>query len=229
MSCVATFPQRKRRAPRRTSGELHQQLLDAAGTLFEAQGYRATTTQQIVDKAGVDAATLYRHFESKADLFEATMLGPLKQFLDDHAAYWSSQPLGEVDPAELMRRYATGFFTMLHEHRDTMRLLVTASADDGVLGVIADRVSRQFTEGLVVMRNIVVAESEIHGYPGLQASDATIAGATGMILSIVLFDDWIFPAGRRPDTATIIEEIIALVLYGVTQRPDEPGGSLTAP
>ena len=178
MRCVATFPQRKRRAPRRTSGEIHQQLLDAAGTLFEAQGYRATTTQQIVDKAGVDAATLYRHFESKADLFEATMLGPLKQFLDDHAAYWSSQPLGEVDPAELMRRYATGFFTMLHEHRDTMRLLVTASADDGVLGVIADRVSRQFMEGLVVMRNIVVAESEIHGYPGLQASDATIAGAT---------------------------------------------------
>jgi hypothetical protein len=50
-----------------------------------------------------------------------------------------------------------------------------------------------------------------------------------MILSMVLFDDWIFPAGRRPDTATIIEEIIALVLYGVTQRPDEPGRSLTPP
>ena len=43
-----------------------------------------------------------------------------------------------------------------------------------------------------------------------------------MILSIVLFDDWVFPAGQRSDDATIIEEIVALVLYGVTQRPDEP-------
>jgi hypothetical protein len=40
-----------------------------------------------------------------------------------------------------------------------------------------------------------------------------------MILSIVLFDDCVFPRGRRPSKAKVIDEITAMVLYGVTRRP----------
>jgi AcrR family transcriptional regulator len=217
---MATPNSTRRRAPRRSSGQIRELLLGAAGTLFEAQGYHATTTQQIVDAAGVDAPTLYRHFQSKAELFETTMLGPLQEFLTNHAAYWSSRPLGDVDPADLMQRYATGLVTMLHTHRDAMRTLVAASRDDDDLGRIARRVSGQFAEGLVAMKEIVIAEGQIHRYPGLNAPDATIAAATGMILSIVLFDDWVFPRGRRPSKAKVIDEITAMVLYGVTRRPD---------
>ena len=216
---MATKATTRPRARRRSSDEIRELLLQAGTALFEAQGYNATTTQQIVDRAGVDAPTLYRHFESKADLFEATMLGPLQQFLASHAAYWSERPLGEVDPADLMRRYATGLVNMLHEHRDQMRTLVAASREDGDLGRIARRVSEQFTDGLIAMREIVVAEGGIHNYPGLNAPDATIAASTGMILSIVLFDDWVFPRGRRPSRAKVIDEITAMVLYGVTRRP----------
>jgi AcrR family transcriptional regulator len=216
---VGTTSSQSRRAPRRSSAQVRQLLLDAATRLFEEQGYQTTTTQQIVEAAGVDAPTLYRHFQSKADLFEATMLGPLQKFLEDHAAYWSSRPLGEVDVADLMRRYATGLVKMLYEHRDAMRLLITASRDDDELGVIARRISRQFAEGLVAMREITLAEAQIHGYPALNAPDATIAAATGMIISMVLFDDWVFPGGRPPSRAKMVDEIVAMVLYGVTRRP----------
>lgn len=219
MRAMATNSSTRRRAPRRSSGEIRELLLQAATALFEAQGYHATTTQQIVERAGVDAPTLYRHFDSKADLFQATMLGPLQEFLANHAAYWSARPLGEVDPADLMRRYATGLVNMLHAHRDAMRTLIAASRGDDDLGRIARRVSEQFTSGLVAMRDIVVAEGEIHRYPGLNAPDATIAASTGMILSIVLFDDWVFPRGRRPSRAKVIDEVTAMVLYGVTRRP----------
>jgi len=206
------------RRPRRSSAEMRQLILAAASRLFEAQGYSATTTQQIVDAAGVDPPSLYRHFDSKADLFEVAMLGPLQQFLQSHADYWSAHPLGEVDPAETMRRFATGFFTMLQENRDAMRLLVTASGDDE-LGKIARRVSAQFTDGLVAMRDILVAEGKVHEFKGLAAPDATIAAAVGMIMSIALFDDWVFPAGRRPSRSRVIAEIVDMVLYGVTARP----------
>jgi AcrR family transcriptional regulator len=220
---MATKSSTRKRAPRRSSDQIRELLLEAGAALFESQGYHATTTQQLVDRAGVDAPTLYRHFESKADLFEATMLGPLQEFLGNHADYWSARPLGEVDPADLMRRYATGLVNMLHAHRDQMRTLIAASREDGDLGRIARRVSEQFTDGLVAMRDILVAEGETHDYPGLNAPDATIAASTGMILSVVLFDDWVFPRGRQPSRAKVIDEVTAMVLYGVTRRPPTAG------
>lgn len=46
-------------------------LLDAARELFAAQGYAATSTEEIVRSMGVSRGTLYHHFRNKAALFEA--------------------------------------------------------------------------------------------------------------------------------------------------------------
>ena len=46
-------------------------VLDAARALFAAQGYEATSTEEIVRSIGVTRGTLYHHFRNKAALFEA--------------------------------------------------------------------------------------------------------------------------------------------------------------
>ena len=46
-------------------------LLDAARTLFTAQGYAATSTEEIVRRAGLTRGALYYYFPDKAALFEA--------------------------------------------------------------------------------------------------------------------------------------------------------------
>lgn len=210
------------RAPRRSAEQIRKASLAAATRLFEVQGYNATTMQQILEEARVDPPSLYRHFQSKAHLFEVALLGPLQQFLGDHARYWSSRPPGEADPADLIRSYATGLVDALHAHREAMRTLVAASSEDGDLGEIARRVSEQFTAGLVAMRDILVAEQEVHHWPGLASPDATMAAITGMIMSVVLFDDWAFPSGRRRiSKARLVDEICAMVLFGVTARPPD--------
>ena len=43
-------------------------LIEAATELFETQGFRATTVQQIAKRAGTTHTTFYQHFRSKADL-----------------------------------------------------------------------------------------------------------------------------------------------------------------
>jgi AcrR family transcriptional regulator len=45
-----------------------ERLVAAATDLFEAQGFRATTIQQIAQRAGTTHTTFYQHFRSKADL-----------------------------------------------------------------------------------------------------------------------------------------------------------------
>ena len=46
-------------------------LLDTARAVFTTQGYTATTTEEIVRRAGVTRGALYYHFRDKATVFEA--------------------------------------------------------------------------------------------------------------------------------------------------------------
>lgn len=49
----------------------HQEILDAAIQLFNAEGYAGATTAKIARAAGVSEPTMYKHFKSKKDLFLA--------------------------------------------------------------------------------------------------------------------------------------------------------------
>lgn len=46
-------------------------LLDAARELFMAHGYGGTSTEAVLQRAGVTRGALYYHYRDKADLFEA--------------------------------------------------------------------------------------------------------------------------------------------------------------
>jgi AcrR family transcriptional regulator len=50
-------------------GGTRERLLDAARELIEQDGYSAASVLQVAERAGVAAGTLYRHFESKEELF----------------------------------------------------------------------------------------------------------------------------------------------------------------
>ncbi|WP_149824495.1 TetR/AcrR family transcriptional regulator [Streptomyces tailanensis] len=58
---------RMRRAERR------EQILDAATRAFARAGFAATSLDDIADEAGLTRVMLYRHFESKADLYRAVL------------------------------------------------------------------------------------------------------------------------------------------------------------
>lgn len=64
---TAAGARRLRRSDRR------EQILGAASTAFAAQGFAATSLDDVADAAGISRAILYRHFESKADLYRAAL------------------------------------------------------------------------------------------------------------------------------------------------------------
>ena len=51
--------------------ETRSKILAAARDLFERNGTRGTTTREVAEKAGVNEATLFRHFGSKRALLDA--------------------------------------------------------------------------------------------------------------------------------------------------------------
>jgi AcrR family transcriptional regulator len=53
------------------AAETRDALLTAARELFGEQGYAATSTEEIVERAGVTKGALYHHFSDKVALFKA--------------------------------------------------------------------------------------------------------------------------------------------------------------
>jgi TetR/AcrR family transcriptional repressor of multidrug resistance operon len=56
---------------RHLSEEKRRALMEAAVDLFSTQGFQATPTQQISDRAGVSAGTLFRYFRTKEELIDS--------------------------------------------------------------------------------------------------------------------------------------------------------------
>ena len=66
-STLAEPVRRLRRAERR------EQILDAATRAFARAGFAATSLDQVATEAGITRVILYRHFESKADMYRAVL------------------------------------------------------------------------------------------------------------------------------------------------------------
>ncbi|KAA0596439.1 AcrR family transcriptional regulator [Azospirillum lipoferum] len=61
-------------APRLDSQARKRAILDAALPIFARKGFAATTTREIAQAAGVSEALIFKHFPSKASLYEAIFL-----------------------------------------------------------------------------------------------------------------------------------------------------------
>ena len=82
-------------------------LLDAAETLFEAQGVGHTSLEQIAAAAGVTRGAVYWHFRNKSDLFNAMMsraVLPLEQ-------HWR----GDIDAEDPLRHLQQTMFHVLRQ------------------------------------------------------------------------------------------------------------------
>ncbi|MEZ4357769.1 MAG: TetR/AcrR family transcriptional regulator [Eubacteriales bacterium] len=60
--------------------ETRERIVSAAIELFEKKGFAAATTKEIADLAKVSEITLFRHFESKRNLFDQAIRGSMRQY-----------------------------------------------------------------------------------------------------------------------------------------------------
>jgi AcrR family transcriptional regulator len=85
-------------------------LIATARRLFAAQGFTATSTEEILSEAAVSRGALYHHFPSKTDLFQATF----EEVEDELTAtvLQAAADGGATDPMQLLQ---VGFDTFLDQ------------------------------------------------------------------------------------------------------------------
>jgi AcrR family transcriptional regulator len=210
----------KRKHFRRAPSEVQDLVLKAAHQLFATQGYHGTTTRQIAEEAGVGEPVIFRNFGSKAGLFEKAILTPFTEFINGWVVLWDREPPASTDPEKIVRSFVTGFIDVVDEHRELIRTLIAARVQggDSELGRISAEVSDSLADGLRVMRRALLDQGAARDYKRLDPP-VTVAVSAGAVMSMVLLDDWLFPAHeRRPSRARQIDELTQMLLHGIAHR-----------
>jgi AcrR family transcriptional regulator len=82
-----------------------EKLLEAAAALFAESGYDGVTTRKILERAGVEAPSLYHHFGSKLGLYRAVLSENNEPFLAEFQR--TSQRIWMRPGADTRKRLAT--------------------------------------------------------------------------------------------------------------------------
>jgi AcrR family transcriptional regulator len=131
--------QRRRLLPAR---ERAASILAAAATVFARHGYAATTLDQVAAEAGVSKLIVYRHFNSKNELYMA-ILDQVRDRLANVAQ--PTTPVHESDGVPAIKRAAdslAGMFAVARDLPDGYRLLHLHAAREqafaGYVNVLMD-------------------------------------------------------------------------------------------
>ena len=140
-----------------TKGEVTRLAIEeAAFELFMEQGYHATSTRQIADRAGLALGGIYNHFSSKEEIFAAIILDkhPYKQVLPIVLA-------AEGDTAEeLIRNAARALVTELGSRPELLKLIFIELVEfngkhvSNIINEIAPKLIPMFEKMIHVRKNL---------------------------------------------------------------------------
>lgn len=128
------------------------QIIEASHKLFMSQGYKPTTTKQIAELAGVNESTIYRHFETKENLFHLSIAHYTAELLKiDNEGLTNGKEL-EQDIRLLIRKNVN----VMRQTIPSFRLLVKGSLmDEKLLHEVNTKIHRlqnHFKQYLVGMQ-----------------------------------------------------------------------------
>jgi AcrR family transcriptional regulator len=118
---------------RDAAARTRQAVLDAARELFAAQGYTATTIEQIAGRAGVSKPTVFAAMGSKQAILK--QLRDIALAGDDEPVPvaqrpWYREALAEPDPRRALRVYARNATAIHRRAADVHEVLRAAAASD---------------------------------------------------------------------------------------------------
>jgi AcrR family transcriptional regulator len=111
-----------------------EQLLDCAAQLFAERGYARATTNELAKAAGVTEPIIYRHFDSKRDLFVALIERTGRETIEQ----WEKHLADAAETAERLRRLLGDNPMVTERGRFAYRVILQAISEVGQDEVIHD-------------------------------------------------------------------------------------------
>ncbi|MGE0668362.1 MAG: TetR/AcrR family transcriptional regulator [Sphingomonadales bacterium] len=126
-------PARRKRRKRMAAPERREQILKAAQRVFIRSGLSGSRTRELAQEAGVNEATLFTHFKTKEELFDAAVVEPLERLVEKEMSIDTSYRRA-TSQEEQQRLNKEAHRRLLDTIREIYPLLVTALFSDSDRG-----------------------------------------------------------------------------------------------
>jgi AcrR family transcriptional regulator len=169
--------------PRRRRKESRPaEIIEAGLVEFAEKGFSATRLEDVAARAGIAKGTIYRYFESKEALFEATLLSRVRPVLDDIEAMVDSY---QGSSTELLKLLIVGVHRELvgSDLHVLMRIIVGEGTRFPAISEVYHR--RLIVKGRAILTRIVargIARGELR--PGSAADLPMVAIAPALMAAV---------------------------------------------
>ena len=204
-------------------GEARRLLLESARALFAERGYANTSTREIARAASVSEPMIFRHFGSKAKLFEEAVLAPFNTFVSEYIADWASRPRTVNSRYVEAREFYRGVYDVLSANKRLIREMIRARAAGESLNAGTQSMPQL---GALLERFEDIIERE-RDEGGLRHFDPAVITRLmfGLVFTIAIHGDWMFEGATRPRPSidAFIDEMAGLTIYGAYPEGTRPG------
>jgi AcrR family transcriptional regulator len=191
---VAVTEQRSERLPR---AQRRDQILAAATTAFARTGFAATSLDDVARQAGISRMIVYRHFDSKRDLYEQALvrIGDL---------------IRAATTGEISMRTLEAFIATAAAEPDGFRLLYRHAARESEFGAIVEQVRQG------------MADATYKQIAGRIADPAWAKWAAASIPVVLVETIMAWLDAGQPDPATVADRIQTVIRTVIDTAGREP-------
>jgi AcrR family transcriptional regulator len=176
-------------------------LLAVARRCFADGGFRATTLSSIAREAGVSEPLLFKHFESKEELFRLSIVEPMLELLRARAAeHPADEPVEDQQLA--LRAFLVTWAELV---RDERSLALTLLADLQQFPDVATELGELVRDHVDVVAHHIAATTDRPEYRHFDPVVATWSGLAAATAAGLTADD--------PEA--FIDEYLRILLHGV--------------
>jgi AcrR family transcriptional regulator len=188
-------------------------LLKAARDLFDQHGYEAVTTRQIAEAAGVSEQMVFRHFGSKAKLFEAAAVAPFVEHFDAYVANWEQRPSGVRNPVEEAEDLYRGLYDVFAANRGLLAALLSFQGD--TVAGSSETIAAALGPALDRFAELLRIEQEQRGFRDFDAR-IVVRLVVGLVMSQTAFGDILYGSSVTPPPSAeaIVREMAMLTIFG---------------
>jgi AcrR family transcriptional regulator len=195
-------------------GTGRDRLLEAAREIFGEKGYRGATTKDIADRAGMSEPMVFRHFGSKAALFEEAAVEPVVAFMDGFVAEWEASEHGSATAFWEVRDYLGGLRDVMRADRQLLVAILAAGQFDPALEPAAERLQAACGRIIELFEGVVDTEFDLRG---LNAPDrpAFARLLLGLVMALSLHAGWLHIEDGDVGADRMLDEAARMIVFGV--------------
>jgi AcrR family transcriptional regulator len=189
------------------------QIVRQATDLFSRDGYRKVTVKQLAKACDITEAALYRHFNSKEEIYSA-VLDRIEVRLTDEQFFDDLKE--EMDIEKLLLALADHILTYYRQSSDSCRLLLYSALEGHKkAGRVFDFVRGQYLKFLIRSLDRLYAADKIVK----KNNEITARCFVGMVFDCALgFSLWKGMQGRMHDPAKVIANNVPIYVDGLKRR-----------